>query len=167
MQNDNKEKFVIKRLGGNLHKVISVADHTGEIVHHVISPLMVELKLHDIMQILVGAATLAVPMAFTEEVWKFGEHLPVINVLLLSFLSLVFIALFVHFNFYREHLKGNVVEYFKRVMAIYLLSLVVVVIVLTIIEKCPWGTNNILAIKRVIIVAFPALMISALSDSIK
>ena len=167
MQKDNKEKIVIKRIDGHLHKVIPIADHTGEIIHHVISPLMVELKLHDIMQILVGAATLAIPVAFTEEVWKFGELLPMKNVLLLSVLSLTFIALFVYFNFYRNHLKGNVFECFKRIMATYLLSLLVVGIVLTIIEKCPWGTDNILAIKRTIIVAFPASMTSVLSDSIK
>jgi len=78
-----------------------------------------------------------------------------------------FIALFVYYSFYRNHLKGNVFEYLKRVMATYFLSLLVVAIVLTIIEKCPWGINNILAIKRIIIVAFPASMASALSDSIK
>jgi uncharacterized membrane protein len=167
MRNDNKEKIIIKRIGGDLHKVIPIVDNTGKIIHHVISPLMVELKLHDIMQILVGAATLAIPVAFTEEVWKFGERLPMKNVLLLSILSLTFIALFVYFNFYRNHLKGNEFEYVKRVMATYILSLLVVGAVLTIIEKCPWGTDNILAIKRIIIVAFPASMTSTLSDSIK
>lgn len=167
MQNGDKEKFSVKRIGGHLHKIIPISDRTGEIINHVISPLMVELRLHDIMQIIVGAATLAIPVAFTEEVWNLGERLPLENVLLLSFMSFTFIALFVYYSFYRNHLKGNVFEYLKRVMATYFLSLLVVAIVLTIIEKCPWGINNILAIKRIIIVAFPASMASALSDSIK
>jgi len=87
MQNGDKEKFSVKRIGGHLHKIIPISDHTGEIINHVISPLMVELRLHDIMQIIVGAATLAIPVAFTEEVWNLGERLPLENVLLLSFMS--------------------------------------------------------------------------------
>jgi len=40
-------------------------------------------------------------------------------------------------------------------------------ILLTIIDKCPLGMDNMLALKRVIIVAFPASMSAAVSDSIK
>ena len=45
--------------------------------------------------------------------------------------------------------------------------LAVVALLLTIIQKCPWGVDNILAIKRVIIVAFPASMSATVSDTIK
>jgi len=38
---------------------------------------------------------------------------------------------------------------------------------LIIIEKCLWETDSILAIKRIIIVSFPASMNAAVSDSIK
>ena len=43
----------------------------------------------------------------------------------------------------------------------------VVAVLLTIIDKCPWGIDNLVAIKRVIIVAFPASMSAAVSDMLK
>ena len=128
---------------------------------------MVELKPRDIMQIIVGASILAIPVGFTEETWNLGERLPLNNILALAIISMVFIALFVYFNFYRFQLKGYVFDYIRRVVAIYALSLIVVGILLTLIEKCPWGVDNILALKRMIIVAFPSSMSAAISDTLK
>ena len=167
MEQNKKHEFTVKRIGGYLHKIIPVLDNTGKIVHHAITPLMVELRPRDIMQIIVGAAILAIPVGFTEETWDLGERLPLKNVLFLTIISIIFIATFVYFSFYRMNLKGHVFQYVKRVLATYLLSLVVVGILLTIIEKCPWGIDNILAIKRIIIVAFPASMSATVSDSLK
>jgi hypothetical protein len=53
------------------------------------------------------------------------------------------------------------------VFATYLISFAVVAAFLTLIQKCPWETDYILAIKRVIIVSFPAAMSGTLSDTIK
>lgn len=128
---------------------------------------MVELKPRDILQIIVGASILAVPVGFTEETWVLGANLPFINVLAIGFISIIFISAFVYFNFYRFYLKGHISEYIKRVLAVYIFSVLVVGILLTIIGKCPWGVNNILAIKRIIIVTFPSSMSAAVSDSIK
>jgi uncharacterized membrane protein len=119
------------------------------------------------MQVIVGASILAVPVAFTEETWTLGSQLPLRNVVGLSAVSMLFIALFVYFNFYRFNFKGHVFEYCKRVVAIYLVSLIVVGLILTIIRKCPWGSDNLLAIKRILIVAFPASMSAAVSDTLK
>jgi uncharacterized membrane protein len=167
MKRQNKTKQTIKRIGGYLHRLSPVLDSTGKVVNYVTTPLMVELKPRDIMQIIVGASVLAIPVGFTEETWNLGERLPLNNVLALAMISLVFIALFVYFNFYRFQLKGYVFEYIKRVVAIYAISLIVVGILLTLIEKCPWGTDNILALKRMIIVAFPSSMSAAISDTLK
>ena len=128
---------------------------------------MVEFRPRDLMQVLVGASILAVPVAFTEETWKLGAELPLGNVILLSALSILFIALYVYLNFYRFHMKGHVLEYIKRTSAIYFFSLLVVAILLTIIGRCPWSTDLMVAIKRVLIVAFPASMSAAISDTLK
>jgi len=167
MERDRKGKQTIKRIGGYLHKLSPVLDSTGKVVNYVTTPLMMELKPRDIMQIIVGASILAIPVGFTEETWNLGERLPLNNILALAIISMVFIALFVYFNFYRFQLKGYGFEYIKRVVAIYTLSLIVVGILLTLIEKCPWGVDNILALKRMIIVAFPSSMSAALSDTLK
>ncbi|KZZ66375.1 hypothetical protein A3765_19515, partial [Oleiphilus sp. HI0130] len=121
----------------------------------------------DIIQIVVGATLLAIPMAFTEETWQLGSTLPNLNVAILSLVSLSFIALFVYVHFYRFYLKGFVLEYFKRVFAIYVISLVVVGLLMTLIQQCPWGVDNVLAIKRIIIVAFPASMSAVATDALK
>jgi len=119
------------------------------------------------MQVIVGASILAVPVAFTEETWRLGQTLPFRNVQTLSAVSLLFIALFAYFNFYRFAFKGHVLEYVKRAVSIYLFSLLVVSALLTVIQQAPWASNVVLAVKRVLIVAFPASMSAAVSDALK
>ncbi len=128
---------------------------------------MVEFKPPDILQVIVGASLLAIPMAFTAEAWELGVELPHKNVIFLGALSLFFVALFVYFNFYRNYLKRNKVHYVVRVLATYLIAFAVVALLLTILGKGPWGSDNLLALKRIIIVAFPASMSATVSDVIK
>lgn len=170
MKEENKEaKVEIKRLGrgGYLHTIIPILDSSGRVIQRIAKPLMVELRVRDVIQIIVGATLLALPMAFTEETWQLGERLPLINVLAIGFLSILFIAIFVYVNFYRFYLKGYLFEYIKRVLVIYLLALIIVGLLMTLIQQCPWGVDNLLAIKRIIIVAFPASMSAVATDAIK
>lgn len=167
MEEKRKQEFFIKRIGGYLHRVIPIADSAGKLINYAVTPLMVEFKPRDLMQVIVGASILAVPVAFTEETWKLGEKLPLENVLALSGISILFIGLFVYFNFYRTMFLNNVLNYVKRVLAIYVFSAIVVGILLTLIQQCPWGVDNMLAIKRILIVSFPASMSAAISDVIK
>ena len=161
------KQSTIKRIGGHLHHVVPIADKSGKVLSYVLKPLMVEFRPRDALQIIVGASILAIPVAFTEETWDLGEILPIRNVLYLAVLSIMFISAFVYFNFYRFHFKGHSFNYIKRIIGTYGLSLIVVGLILTIIQKCPWGIDNILAIKRIIIVAFPASMAATVSDTIK
>ena len=164
---EKNSELKVKRIGGYLHRMIPVFDNAGKLINYTLSPLMVEFRPRDLMQVIVGASILAVPVAFTEETWTLGAILPLRNVLMLSVLSLLFIAGFVYFNFYRFNFKGHVLEYFKRVIAIYIFSLLVVGVILTIIQKCPWEQDTVLALKRTLIVAFPASMSAAISDTLK
>ena len=164
---ENKPESTIERIGGYLHRVVPIVDSAGKVLDYALKPVMVEFRPRDMMQVIVGASVLAVPVAFTEETWSLGERLPIANVLMLSALSVLFIALFVYFNFYRFTFRGHIAQYCMRVLGIYLLSLAVVGILLTIIQKCPWSTDALLAAKRTLIVAFPASMSAAVSDTIK
>jgi len=163
----SKPEPTIKRIGGYLNRVVPITDSAGKVLSYALKPLMVEFRLRDLMQVIVGASILAVPVAMTEETWVLGAELPMQNVLMLSGLSLLFIAGFVYYNFYRFNFKGHRFEYIKRVAAIYLFSMLVVGLLLTIIQKCPWGVDNLLAVKRILIVAFPASMAAAVSDTLK
>jgi uncharacterized membrane protein len=167
MEETPKRDYTVKRIGGYLHKIIPILDEAGQIVNYVISPLMVELHPRDVMQIIVGASVLSIPVAFTQEVWDLGRSLPWANIAALGLVSLGFIALYVYLNFFREQLRGRVFGYIQRVAAIYLLSLVVVGLLLTIIGQAPWRADFALAIKRLIIVSFPASMSAAVTDSLR
>ncbi|MBD3391617.1 MAG: DUF2391 family protein [Chitinivibrionales bacterium] len=167
METEKRPASTIRRIGGYLHRVVPVFDSAGKAINYAITPLMVEFRPRDLMQVIVGASILAVPVAFTEETWRLGETLGFSRVLALSALSLLFIGAFVYFNFYRYMLKEHAVEYVKRSAAIYVFSLLVVGTILTIIGKCPWGADTALALKRVLIVAFPASMSAAVSDTMR
>lgn len=156
------------RVGGKLREVIMIKDEAGNLIHKMISPLMVEFYWRDVIQVIVGSSLLAIPVAFTEETWKLGESLSWARVGGIMALSLFFISTFVYYNFYRrEHLKEHWDELLKRVLSTYLISFLMVALILTLIDKAPWSTDHYLALKRMILVAFPASMSAAVADMIK
>ena len=165
----DESKETVKRLGQGqyLHRVIPILDTSGKVIHRVVKPLMVELRGRDVVQVIVGASILAIPSGFTEETWNLGEQLPLSNVIALAAVSVVFIALFVYFNFYRDYIHGYRLEFVKRVVVIYSMTLLVVAALLTLIGKCPWGVDSLLAIKRIVIVALPSSLSAAVSDALK
>ena len=140
MEENKQIKSTVKRIGGYLHKIVEIKDSSGKIIQTVISPFMVELRPKDVLQIIVGATILAIPVGLTEETWILAQQLKISSVALLGALSIIFIAMFVYFNFYRFNIKGYFWQYVKRVVVTYGLSLFIVGVLLTIIEKCPWDT---------------------------
>jgi uncharacterized membrane protein len=159
----------IQRLGRNgyLHRVIPIFDKSGKIVQRVVKPLMVEFRIRDMMQTVVGASILAIPAAYTEEAWNLGRDLPVANISAIALISILFIATFVFFNFYKSYIAEFQAQFVIRVITTYAVSFVVVAILLTVIGQCPWGTDNALALKRIVVVAFPASMSATITDALK
>ena len=168
MVNNLKTKRRTIRVAGKLKEVVTVSDEKGKVLHRILSPLMVEFYPRDLIQIIVGATILAIPVAFTEETWNLGQKLPLSNVIVLFALSLLFISIFVYYNYYRQNsVKPYIDEFFKRTFGTYIGAFVVVTILLVVIQKAPWTTDWLLALKRTIIVTFPASMSAAVADMIK
>lgn len=165
-QQDRLDRQAIRRIGSILHRVYPITDNAGRVIQYVAKPLKVELRRRDLAQILVGASLLSVPVGFTEEAWTLGAQLPTLNVAVLALVSIIFIGLYAYFTFYRDLFREYRFEYLKRVIAIYTVSLLVVAFFLSVIQVAPWAADPAVAIKRVVIVAFPASMSAALSDSI-
>jgi len=165
-KSSNLKDSQIRRVSGRLHRVQPILDAAGKVIHYAVSPLRVELRKRDIMQIIAGSAILAVPVAFTEETWGLGESLPLQNVLLLGVISVLFISAYVYFNFYKDLFQKYIFQFFKRVFVIYFISLTLVGILLTVIQVAPWSNDFMLALKRTIIVGFPASMSATISDAI-
>ena len=165
-EHDTQDHSLV-RVGGRLHRLTPIVDQAGRVVHHAITPLMVEIKSADLIQIFVGAALLSVPVALTEEAWNLAEQLSMARIGLLGSLSLGLISVFVYCNFYQHHLREHLGAYVIRVLLTFAASVIVAGLLLTLLDRCPWGTDDLLALKRIVIVAFPASMSAALSDSIR
>ncbi len=121
----------------------------------------------DVLQVIVGASILAIPVGYTEETWHLGETLPLPNVLGFLIISILFIAAFTYYNYYRHSFRKHQNEFYKRVVVTYIFSFIIVAIILTLIQKAPWQMDYLLAFKRVIIVSFPASMSAAIADIVK
>jgi uncharacterized membrane protein len=156
----------IQRIDGELHYVAPVLDEDGKVVTHHARRLHLELSAKDRMQIIVGASILAIPTAFTEEVWNLGNDLSWVNVSILAIMSLVFIGLFIYLNSYRRHMKLYRGEFLNRLISTYVFSLIVVGGLLMLVEHAPWITDFELALKRTIIGALPASMSATVTDAI-
>ena len=156
----------VQRINGELHQVTPVLDENGNVVAHHVHRLHLELSLKDRVQILVGATILAIPTAFTEEVWDLGSNLSWISVIILAIVSLVFIGLFIYLNTYKSHMKLYRSDFLNRMFSTYLFSLVVVAVLLLVVGKAPWFTDSALALKRTIIGTLPASMSATVTDAI-
>ena len=154
------------RIDGQLYETFTISDDKGKELQHINVPLKVELKIRDILEVIVGASILAIPVAFTEEVWNMGEDLHWLNIIALSAISLLFLGSFIYYSSYRKRLKWFRKEYYKRIFLTYFLSILVVGLLLLIVDKAPFFTDFDLALKRTIIGAFPASMSATVTDSI-
>lgn len=123
-------------------------------------------NFEDIIQVVVGASALAVPIAFSEESWNLSNTLPMTNVIILIVLSLVFINLFTFQSIYQGNIKFRLLVFLSRTVLVYLVTLFVVFIVLIAMDKLPLLNEPIVALKRIVIVSFPASMGGVVVDSL-
>lgn len=75
MKEEAKAPYSIRRIGGYLPNLVPIVDGTGKTIYQALTPFMVELRPRGVMQIIVGASMLAVPVGSTEETWSLGESL--------------------------------------------------------------------------------------------
>ncbi len=143
-------------------------DGTKMVFGKVIDPLFHEFHLKDVLQVIIGASILAIPVGLQDETWTLGETLPIINVFGFVILSFLFISLFTYYHYHKEQgLKKYHKHFTRRVILTYVLSFFVVAILLTLIQKAPWQTDWILAFKRIVLITFPASMSGTIADVIK
>jgi len=122
-------------------------------------------NIQDITQIAIGAFALAVPISFSEEAWRLGESLPILNLLLVFILSVSFLALFAYENVFQGKIIHRFLVFILRIVFAYIIALVVVALVLLSLNKFPIVSDPILAIKRLIVIGMPASMGAIIVDS--
>jgi len=124
-----------------------------------------KFDFEDLSQLIIGASVLSVPIAFTEEAWNLSRTLPIINLIVISFLSLAFISIYAFKGIYDGKVKNRIPTYILRVFFDYGVTLCVVIIVLFALNKFPILSETLIAVKRVIIISFPASMGAIVVDS--
>ncbi|MBW2982159.1 DUF2391 family protein [Candidatus Woesearchaeota archaeon] len=137
------------------------------LVHKIIDPFVHEIHLKDVLQIIIGSTILAVPVGFTEETWRLGERLPWTNVIGILLLSILFISIFIYYNYYRGKIKHHWDKFVERIIITYLVAFIIVSVILTLIDMAPWLTDIYLSLKRIIIVTLPSSMSAAIADMLK
>ncbi len=162
-----KAKREIVHVNGKEREVVTVHDNKGKTIHKIITPIMHTFDPKDLLQVIIGATILAIPVGFTEETWRLGGELPLWNNLILMMISVIFIGAFVFYTYHGKVGNGHGGEFLKRVVSTYVFSFLVVAILLTLIQRAPWMTEWALALKRVIIVTLPASMSAAVADTLK
>ena len=157
----------VRRVNGQLHAVQSIVDDAGNVVQNIVTPLMVEFQLRDVIQILIGACVLCIPVAFTEEVWNLGTTLSGWNAIGIVFVSLVFLGFSGYFIFARGHFRGNEWDFVKRIACAYLITLAVSSLVLFLVQNFPLVSEPSTAMTRAVLVAFPGCFSATVVDSLK
>ncbi|WP_137224910.1 MULTISPECIES: DUF2391 family protein [Shewanella] len=128
-------------------------------------PEQTTFNAEDIGQIAVGAFAMSVPIAFSEEAWRLSASLPTVNLVLVVLLSLAFITLFAYQSVFQANIVKRKQAFLLRVIAAYILTLLVVGVVLLALNKLPLWDDPILALKRIILIAMPASMGAIIVDS--
>jgi uncharacterized membrane protein len=142
------------------------ADKVATFQKHM-EPANTKFGLKHVLQAIVGATLLAVPIGFTEETWRLGETLPLYNIIAILVISLFFIAIFVYRNFSKNVPGFYWVDLVKRIVIIYILSFLIVALLLSVIQRAPWFVDSMLAFKRTVIVTFPSALSAAIAGNLK
>ena len=121
------------------------------------------LTWRDVVEIVVGSCVLAFPVSVTEEVWNLSNTLPLGRVLYMSTWSVIFIALFNYHRYFGDQLRGNVVRFVLRVGAVYFVTVGSCATILLALNQL-LTVETAVAIKRVVIVSFPASFAATIVD---
>ena len=122
-------------------------------------------NLEDASQEMVGAFALAVPISFSEEAWRMGETLPLLNLSILMGMSLIFLAFYTYQNVFQGDIKNRVFVYIARILIAYGMTALVVGLILFSLNKFPFAEQPLIALKRLIIIGMPASMGAIIVDS--
>ena len=122
------------------------------------------LMWRDITEIVVGSCLLAFPVSVTEEVWTISETLPFSRAIYLLIWSVIFIALFTYYRYFTGILKGHVGRFVIRVCAVYFVTMICSTTILLAVNQLMTAETASIAIKRVIIVSFPASFAATVVD---
>ncbi len=124
----------------------------------------------DVSELVVGANVLAFPIAATEEIWNLSETLGLLPILAFAGLSCVFLSFFIHY-IHNVKSAADAPRKFRvdglRLLATYAITLLVCAGILALLGKFPLFSDTAVALKRMVLVAFPASFSATVVDSLR
>lgn len=124
------------------------------------------LTSQDVVEIAIGSAALAFPVATTEEVWNLSSELSAVRILAIGLTSMIVVAIFVFVVYRRTDGIPRGRDFWHRVGAVYLVTLLVCAGILLMLDRLPVFTDLTTAIHRTVLVAFPASFSATVVDSL-
>jgi uncharacterized membrane protein len=140
----------------------------ADLLRSLVSPIIPRFTQKDMLQVVIGASILAVPVGFTQETWDLGGVLPLRNILGLLALTVIFISMFTHYQYHHRAQVKMRGEFLKRVFFTYAFSFLIVALILSLIHQGFFSpdVSHLLAFKRTVIVTFPCSLSASLADTL-
>jgi len=125
------------------------------------------MDIQDLSEIVLGSVLLAFPISVTEEVWNMGKELSLLGMIVIILLSLTFIAWFAYHAYYQSVVDTHRGDFIMRVLSIYIITLIVASLILSLFGQFPILSDSMVAIKRMVIVALPASFCATVVNSLR
>ena len=119
----------------------------------------------DMVEIAVGACIMAFPVAVTEEVWNLGTDLTLWRVLLVALASVSFLAVLIYVLHGHAAFPLTKKAFLQRVAGTYGITLLISALLLLGVDQLDLLQDPAIALKRTILVAFPASFAATAVDS--
>lgn len=115
-----------------------------------------KLRARDVAELTIGAGVMGFPMAMTEEVWNLSSEFTLPRILLISLATILVIGALVWYLYQHGEPPEKRQNFMLRVLVGYGLTLLISAGLLFMIDRLELASDPILALKRTILVAFPA-----------
>ncbi len=120
---------------------------------------------HDVAEIAVGACIMAFPVAATEEIWNLGAELSLGRGLVFAITSVFFLTLFIHVIHGHDRFPLTHKAFVLRVVSTYGVTFLISALLLLGVDRLELFQDPLIALKRTILVAFPASFAATAVDS--
>ena len=119
----------------------------------------------DLAEVVLGACILGFPVAATEEIWNLGAELPLGRVLIFAVASIFLLATVIYVIHRHEGRPLSHKTFMLRVVGTYGATFAISALLLLGLDRLELFQEPLVALKRTILVAFPASFAAALVDS--
>ena len=119
----------------------------------------------DLAEVGVGACILAFPVAATEEVWNLGAELSLGRVLMFAVVSILLLATVIYVIHRHEGHPLSHKTFILRVVGTYAATFAISALLLLGLDRLDLFQEPLVALKRTILIAFPASFAATFVDS--